>query len=187
MPNYRVSLAEKIFPASDLSEQISTAGTEASGTGCMKFMINGAMTIGTRDGATIEMSQEVGEENIFLFGKRVEEVRALQTKGYNPNDYINRCKVLKKVIRLISHDAFSVEEKGIFKPILDYLTGSDHYFVCADFESYSATQHRIERLYHHQKEWTEKAIVNVAKSGYFSSDRTILEYAKDVWDIPTKQ
>jgi len=187
LENYRVSLAEKIFPASDLSEQISTAGTEASGTGNMKFMMNGALTIGTLDGANIEMAQVVGEENIFIFGLKANEVEALKHKGYHPQKYIDKNSMLKEIFKLIHSGFFSPEDSKLFTPILQTLTQHDPYFVCADFESYCRTQDEVSKLYLDRDEWTQKSIINVAQSGYFSSDRTIREYAKDVWDIPVNK
>ncbi|MCQ9205230.1 MAG: glycogen/starch/alpha-glucan phosphorylase [Omnitrophica bacterium] len=184
LPNYRVSLAEKIFPASELSEQISTAGTEASGTGCMKFMMNGALTIGTFDGANIEIQEAVGEDNIFIFGLRVSQIQALKLAGYNPQDYIKTSKILKRAIRLIQKNFFSPSEPDIFEPIIKHLFGQDPYFVCADFDHYCFIQSKVSKIYHNKKLWIEKSIVNVANSGRFSSDRTIKEYAQHIWNIP---
>ncbi len=185
LENYRVSLAEKIFPASDLSEQISTAGTEASGTGNMKFMMNGALTIGTLDGANIEMAQKVGDENIFIFGLKAHEVEALRHKGYHPQNTIEKNPMLKEIFKLIHSGFFSPHDVKLFAPIVQSLTHHDHYLVCADFESYCQKQDEVSRLYLNKEEWTKKSITNVAQSGYFSSDRTIREYAKDVWNVPT--
>ncbi len=184
LENYRVSLAEKIFPASDLSEQISTAGTEASGTGNMKFMMNGALTVGTLDGANIEIAQAVGEENIFIFGLKAQEVAALKGGGYHPQRYIEQSPMLKEIFKLIDSGFFSLRDAKLFAPILQSLTGQDPYFVCADFESYCQIQDRISRMYLNKKEWTKKSIINVSQSGYFSSDRAIREYAKDIWNVP---
>jgi starch phosphorylase len=186
LENYRVSLAERIFPASDLSEQISTAGTEASGTGCMKFMVNGALTIGTLDGANIEIAKAAGLDNIFIFGMDIGHIYELQAKGYNPQEYIQRSGVLSEIIELIRNNFFSPVDFGLFEPILNYLVGSDHFFVCADFEDYVDTQARVSELYKNKDLWTQKSIINVAKSGKFSSDRTIREYAKEIWDVPCK-
>jgi len=187
MENYRVSLAERIFPASDLSEQISTAGTEASGTGCMKFMINGALTVGTYDGANIEIAEEVGEDNIFLFGLKSDEVQHLRNSGYDPRKYINKNPVLRNIFELIRSNFLSPVEFGIFEPIIDSLTYLDYFMVCADFQDYCDTQDRIEKLYASKSEWTKKAIINVAKSGKFSCDRSIEEYAKFIWSVPIKK
>ena len=183
LENYRVSLAEKIFPASELSEQISTAGTEASGTGNMKFMVNGALTIGTLDGANIEMANEVGQENMFIFGKQKHEIDSLKAQGYNPWDYVEASNTLKEIIHLIRSNFFSPVEPGIFNSIVDNLTQVDPFFVCADFESYCAKQAEVDSLYKKSQQWTEKSILNVAKSGRFSSDRTIADYANDIWGL----
>ena len=183
LENYRVSLAEKIFPASDLSEQISTAGMEASGTGCMKFMVNGALTVGTPDGANIEMAEEVGPENIFNFGLTVEDIQALSQKGYSPRSVIQGSPVLLEIFKLMQNNFFSPSEPGLFYPIIEELMTSDRYFVCADFEPFCAIQEKIAANYRDTKSWTEKAILNVARSGKFSSDRTIAEYARDIWHV----
>ena len=184
LENYQVSLAERIFPASDLSEQISTAGTEASGTGCMKFMVNGALTIGTQDGANIEIAEELGSENIFLFGKTSDEIQALSACGYDPQQYIDKSAVLTEIIRLIRGNFFSPVDAGLFEPILKSITSGDRYFVCADFEDYCATQDKVSALYTNSSLWTEKSIINTARSGKFSSDRAIMEYAKEIWNVP---
>ena len=184
LENYRVSLAEKIFPASDLSEQISTAGTEASGTGNMKFMMNGALTIGTLDGANVEMAEKVGDENIFIFGLRAHEVEALKHKGYQPQHFIEKSPVLKEIFKLIHSGFFSPHDAKLFAPIVQSLAHHDPYLVCADFESYCQTQDQISKMYLNKEEWTKKSIINVAQSGFFSSDRTIREYAKEVWNVP---
>jgi len=184
LENYRVSLAEKIFPASDLSEQISTAGTEASGTGNMKFMMNGALTIGTLDGANVEMADVVGAENIFIFGMKTPEVESLKNKGYHPQEYINKNPMLKEIFKLIQSGFFSPQDPKIFAPIIQSLAHHDPYFVCADFENYCQTQDQVSRMYMDKDEWAKKSIINVAQSGYFSSDRTIREYAKEIWNIP---
>jgi starch phosphorylase len=186
LENYRVSLAEKIFPASDLSEQISLAGTEASGTGCMKFMMNGALTIGTLDGANIEIANAVGKENMFLFGLTVKEVMDLRAKGYQPKDQIENLPLLKEAIALIESNFFSPVDHDLFKPLLDSITYQDPYCICADFESYCSTQDIVSWAYGNKKEWTQKSIVNVASSGIFSSDRTIKEYAEGIWGISPK-
>ncbi|MBP5449545.1 MAG: glycogen/starch/alpha-glucan phosphorylase, partial [Spirochaetales bacterium] len=183
LPNYRVSLAEKIFPASDLSEQISTAGKEASGTGNMKFQLNGALTIGTLDGANVEIKEEVGDDNIFIFGLTVEEVTKKLAEGYNPRDYYNSNARLKNVIDLISCGYFSSENPGLFQPIVDSLMNRDQYLLFADFQLYYDCQQRVAQVYKDQDKWTKMAILNVANTGKFSSDRTIKEYAEDIWDI----
>lgn len=187
LENYRVSLAEKIFPASDLSEQISTAGTEASGTGCMKFMMNGALTIGTHDGANIEIAEAVGRENIFIFGVTIEEIEKFKREGYWPQDYINRSLVLKEVLHLVQSNFFSPVDFNLFSPLTDNLNHTDPFFICADFDAYCATQSKVSQLYANKAEWTKISIINAAKSGKFSSDRTIREYAKEIWNIPYNQ
>ena len=184
LENYRVSLAEKIFPASDLSEQISTAGTEASGTGNMKFMMNGALTIGTLDGANIEIADVVGNDNIFIFGLKAHEVEALKRNGYHPRQYIDRSPMLQEIFKLISGGFFSPHDANLFAPIVQSLTECDPYLVCADFDSYCKTQDDVSRLYLDRDEWVKKSIINVAQSGFFSSDRTIREYAKEIWNVP---
>jgi len=183
LENYRVSLAERIFPASDLSEQISTAGTEASGTGCMKFMMNGALTIGTYDGANIEIAEAVGKDNIFVFGLTVDEINKLRARGYDPAEFIEKSSALKEALDMISNNFFSLEEQGIFKHIVDHLIYTDTFLLCADFDDYCAAQERVSALYKNNKEWTKKSIINVAKSGKFSSDRTVSDYAKDIWGV----
>lgn len=183
LENYRVSLAERIFPASDLSEQISTAGTEASGTGCMKFMMNGALTIGTYDGANIEIARETGEDNIFLFGLKEHQIRDLKQSGYNPQEYIRKSPVLSEVMHLIQSNFFSPVDINLFEPIYDSIFFSDPYFLCADFESYCSVQQQVSELYQKKNKWVEKSIINAAKSGKFSSDRTIKEYADQIWKI----
>jgi starch phosphorylase len=184
LPNYRVSLAEFIMPATDVSEQISTAGTEASGTGNMKFMLNGAVTIGTMDGANIEMWEEVGNDNIFIFGLRAPEVNELQAKGYNPWDFYHKNDTLKKVMDLIALGFFSPEEPQLFRPIYDsLLNGGDRYMVMADFESYIKCQQALSDAYRDDNRWTKMSILNVANMGKFSSDRTIQQYTDDIWDV----
>ncbi|GBU20492.1 glycogen phosphorylase [Fibrobacteres bacterium R8-0-B4] len=184
LPNYRVSLAEYVMPAADLSEQISTAGTEASGTGNMKFALNGALTIGTMDGANVEMHEEIGDDNIFIFGLRTNEVEALHRNGYNPWDFYNNSPKLKQVIDLISSGYFSPEDTGMFNPIYDtLLKNGDRFLVMADFDAYVKCQEDVSNCYRNQDEWTRKSILNVANMGKFSSDRPIAEYAKDIWGI----
>ncbi|MGB3082631.1 MAG: glycogen/starch/alpha-glucan phosphorylase [Candidatus Omnitrophota bacterium] len=183
LENYGVSLAEKIFPASNLSEQISTAGKEASGTGNMKFMLNGALTVGTWDGANIEIAKEVGEDNIFVFGHKVEEITELRQKGYNPQEWIQNDPLLSEVIELIKSDFFSQGESQIFKPILDAITGGDEYMVCADFKDYVSAQDRAAEAYADRDGWVRRSIINAACSGRFSSDRAIAEYADEIWNV----
>jgi len=182
--NYSVSLAEKIIPATDLSEQISTAGYEASGTGNMKFILNGALIIGTFDGATIEIAQEVGEENIFLFGLKAHEVKELKKRGYNPREFYERDPELKQALDMINNDYFNRNEPGIFQFLFqNVVLYSDHYCLLADYRSYVDTQERAARLFNNREEWTKKSILNTARSGKFSSDRTVREYAEEIWKV----
>ncbi len=183
LENYCVSVAEKIFPASDLSEQISTAGKEASGTGNMKFMLNGALTIGTWDGANIEIAQEVGPDNIFIFGLKAHEVAELRARGYDPLEYVKHNALLGEVLRLIREDFFSQVEPQIFKPLLDSLIWHDEYLLFADFEDYVFTQDKVSKTFLNREEWIRKSIINTANSGKFSSDRTAREYAEEIWKI----
>jgi starch phosphorylase len=183
LPEYDVTLAEKLIPASDVSNQISTAGYEASGTSNMKFMMNGALTIGTRDGATIEMAEEAGEENFFLFGLTADQV-ASSRGWYNPHWHYEHEPETRAALDLISSDYFSRKEPGIFAPIYDtLLTDGDHYMHLADLKSYLDTDQRLRDLYANSDGWVRKAILNVAGSGKFSSDRTIGEYASQIWEV----
>ncbi len=182
LENYRVSLAEKVFPASDLSEQVSTAGKEASGTGNMKFSLNGALTIGTLDGANVEIAEEVGDENIFIFGKKVEEVQEILEEGYRPWEYLQSVPDLKRIIDFLATGFFNPGEPDVMTPILENLIQHDPYLVFADFESYLAAQAEVDKTYRDQTKWTEMAILNVARMGKFSTDRTIDQYNKEVWD-----
>jgi len=187
LPEYNVSLAERLIPASDVSEQISTAGYEASGTGNMKFMMNGALTIGTRDGATIEMAQEAGEENFFLFGLTAQQV-ADSTGYYNPNWHYQHEPETREAIDLLRSGHFNKYEPGAFDPVLDaLLTLGDHYRHLADLTDYSRAHKELAALYSKPEEWSRKAIINVACSGEFSSDRTIREYARDIWKLQVSQ
>ncbi|XP_063059808.1 glycogen phosphorylase, muscle form [Engraulis encrasicolus] len=183
LENYRVTLAEKAIPAADLSEQISTAGTEASGTGNMKFMLNGALTIGTMDGANVEMNEEAGEGNLFIFGMRVEDVDEMDKKGYNAHDYYSRIPELKQCMDQISGGYFSPKEPGLFKDIVDLLMYHDRFKVFADYEDYIKCQDHVSAVYKNPKVWTKKVIYNIAGSGKFSSDRTISQYAREIWGV----
>jgi starch phosphorylase len=183
LPEYCVSLAEHLIPASDVSNQISTAGYEASGTSNMKFMMNGALTIGTRDGATIEMATEAGEENFFLFGLTAEQV--IGSRGwYNPHWHYENEPETRQALDLISSDYFSRNEPGVFVPLREMLlTQGDHYMHLADLKSYLDGDERLRALYADADEWARKALLNVAGSGKFSSDRTIAQYAAEIWNV----
>jgi len=184
LKNYRVSLAERIFPAADLSEQISTAGKEASGTGNMKFALNGALTIGTLDGANVEIREAVGAENFFLFGLTVPEVQELRRRGYNPWDWYRGDADLKAVVDAIATGVFSPGEPSLFQPLVDsLLNGGDPYLVLADFRAYVNAQDEVSRAWLDYERWTRMAILNVARTGRFSSDRTIRQYASGVWNL----
>lgn len=181
--NYSVSLAEKIIPAAELSEQISTAGFEASGTGNMKFALNGALTIGTMDGANIEIREEVGADNIFIFGLLADEVLKLKNNGYEPRFYYEKDAELKRAIDMIASDYFNRKEPGIFKSIVESLLNVDYYCLLADYRSYIQTQEKVNALYQDLDAWTRKSILNVARIGKFSSDRSVQEYAKYIWKV----
>jgi starch phosphorylase len=182
LPDYSVSMAERLIPAADVSNQISTAGYEASGTSNMKFMMNGALTIGTRDGATIEMAEEAGEENFFLFGLTAEQVAG--SRGwYKPQWHYDNDPEARGALDLIFSDYFSRDEPGVFAPLRDaLLTHGDYYMHLADLKSYLQADQQLCDLYANPAGWSSKAILNVASSGKFSSDRTIAEYAADIWN-----
>ena len=185
LSDYRVSLAERIIPASDLSEQISTAGTEASGTGNMKFALNGALTIGTLDGANIEIREAVGKENFFLFGKTIDDVKDIRAAGsHNPWDYYNSSPEIRHILDCLSGDFLNLEQPGLYRPVREALLEfGDHYLHLADFPSYLETQQRVDEVYRDQATWSRMCLMNIANMGQFSSDRTILEYAKDIWNL----
>ncbi|WNG29698.1 glycogen/starch/alpha-glucan phosphorylase [Cystobacter fuscus] len=183
IPNYRVSLAERIIPAADVSEQISTAGWEASGTGNMKFMLNGALTLGTLDGANVEIRQAVGDDNFFLFGLTADEVIARKRAGYRPREEYERNVELREALDLIGSGFFSPEDKNLFRPLVNSLLEEDRYLVLADFGSYAAKQQEVARAYKDTERWTRMAIHNVAHGGIFSSDRTIKQYAEEIWRV----
>jgi len=183
LPNFNVTNGQRVYPAANLSEQISTAGKEASGTGNMKFSMNGALTIGTLDGANIEIRDEVGAENFFLFGLSTEEVFAAKARGYNPLDYYNANQGLKDVIDLIRSGFFSRGDTELFKPLIDGLMYHDPYMLFADFQSYIECQETVAAAYRNTELWTRMSILNTARSGKFSSDRTIREYCRDIWHV----
>ena len=183
VPNYNVSLAERIIPAADLSEQISTAGMEASGTGNMKFALNGALTIGTLDGANIEIKDRVGDENIVIFGLTAAEVAEKRANGYNPREVIEGSRELHQAIEAISSGVFSPDDPHRYTGLMDGLYDSDWFLLAADFDSYAAAQREVDRRWEDQKGWRKSAIHNIANVGWFSSDRTIAEYAKDIWKV----
>uniref|UniRef100_A0A3P9H4G4 Alpha-1,4 glucan phosphorylase n=1 Tax=Oryzias latipes TaxID=8090 RepID=A0A3P9H4G4_ORYLA len=183
LENYRVSLAEQVIPAADLSEQISTAGTEASGTGNMKFMLNGALTIGTMDGATVEMAEEAGEENLFIFGLKVADVDELDRKGYNAKEYYDSLPELKLAVDQIQSGYFSPSEPELFREVTEMLMKHDRFKVFADYESYVKRQEQVSELYENPREWTKVVIRNIAAAGKFSSDRTISQYAREIWGV----
>ncbi len=183
VPNYNVSKAEWLIPAADLSEQISTAGMEASGTGNMKFALNGALTIGTLDGANIEIMERVGRDNIFIFGMTADEVAAERANGYNPRGVIEGSPELRQAVEAIANGVFSPDDPHRYRDLMNGLYDSDWFLVAADFDSYAAAQRQVDSLWRDQSMWRTKAIHNIANVGWFSSDRTIAEYAKDIWGV----
>ena len=186
LANYNVSLAESIIPAADLSEQISTAGLEASGTGNMKLALNGALTIGTMDGANVEIHERVGKENIFIFGLRADEVQDCRNNRQGGRDTIEHSPILKEVMAGIRAGLFSPDEPDRFKDIVEALTNWDHFLVTADFDTYYAEQRKVDDLWSDQNKWWKASLLNTARVGWFSSDRTIKEYASEIWNVPTK-
>jgi starch phosphorylase len=183
IPDFNVKISQRIYPAADLSEQISTAGTEASGTGNMKFAMNGALTIGTLDGANVEIRDAVGEDNFFLFGKTVEQVEKIRSAGYQPRNIYNQNENLRDVINLINSGLFSHGDKDLFRPLTDNLLTIDPFLVCADFQDYLDCQERVSDSYRDQDLWLRSSILNVARCGQFSSDRAIREYCADIWRV----
>ncbi|RZI94484.1 MAG: glycogen phosphorylase, partial [Microbacterium sp.] len=179
-----VTLAERVIPAADLSEQISLAGKEASGTGNMKFALNGALTIGTDDGANVEIRQLVGDENFFLFGMSEPEVEALWARGYRPADFYQQDDDLRRAMDLIASGAFSGGDRSVFEPIVSNLLYDDRFMVLADFSTYVAAQKRVDEAYGDEEAWTRSAILNVARSGFFSSDRSMRDYIDRIWHTP---
>jgi len=184
LPNFNVSNGQRIYPAADLSEQISTAGKEASGTGNMKFSMNGALTIGTLDGANIEIREAVGKENFFLFGCTAAEIENLAREQRRPATFIENNPELQETMQLIRSGLFSRGDAGLFQPLLDSLTHSDPFYVCADFASYSACQQQVSNAFQHEDRWAQMSILNTARMGWFSSDRSIHEYCDDIWNLP---
>ncbi len=184
LPNFNVTNGQRLYPAAELSEQISTAGKEASGTGNMKFCMNGALTIGTSDGANIEICNEVGAENFFMFGLLAPEVYALKSRGYRPAGYYETNDDLRAAIDLIGDGFFSRGDVRLFRPIVDGLMNWDPYLVFADFQAYSECQTQVDRAYQDVERWTRMSILNTARSGKFSSDRTVREYIDEIWKAP---
>lgn len=187
LPDYRVSLAEKIIPAADLSEQISTAGQEASGTGNMKFMLNGALTVGTLDGANVEMLEEAGADNIFIFGLKSEEIAdMIKNDTYQPAEYYHRFPEIRRVLDSFRDNTFCADEQGLFQWIYHrMMNNEDPYFHLPDFLPYIQVQDQIDEEYQDQANWTKKAILNVARSGKFSSDRSVSDYNRLIWNKKT--
>ena len=181
VPNYNVSLAEIMVPAADLSEQISTAGMEASGTGNMKFALNGALTIGTLDGANVEMRDHVGEENIVIFGMTAEEVANVRAEGHNPRAIIEQSRELSQALAAISSGVFSPDDRNRFTGLVDGIYNHDWFMVAADFDAYSKAQREVDAIWTDKTSWYSKTIRNTARMGWFSSDRTIRQYAKEIW------
>jgi starch phosphorylase len=181
LADYNVKLGERVYPASDLSEQISTAGKEASGTGNMKFAMNGALTVGTLDGANVEIREQVGAENFFLFGKTAEEISALHREGYRPWELIGSMPELADVLRLIEQGHFSNGDSELFRPLLQNLTGRDPFFVLADFDDYLRAQAEVDQAWGDRQRWNRMSLLNSARTGFFSSDRSIREYAQRIW------
>jgi starch phosphorylase len=183
LPNFNVKNAQQVFPAADLSEQISTAGKEASGTGNMKFAMNGALTIGTLDGANIEIREAVGEENFFLFGLSAQEVVALKSAGYRPADYLAGNDLLADVVNLLEAGFFSGGDHQLFEPLVSALKYHDPFMVLADFAAYADCHRSVEASFSDSRSWTRMSILNVAHMGYFSSDRAVEEYRREIWHV----
>jgi len=183
LADYNVKLSERVYPAADLSEQISTAGLEASGTGNMKFMMNGALTIGTLDGANVEIRQEVGDNNFFLFGHTAEGIASLHRDGYRPWERIAAMPLLQEILGLIGQGHFSRGDRDLFQPLLNNLNSSDPFFVVADFEDYLRAQQTVASTWADRRRWSRMTLLNTARSAYFSSDRAIAEYAEGIWEV----
>src|SRR5262249_6882982 len=184
LPDFNVTFGQRVYPAADLSEQISTAGKEASGRGNTKFAMNGALTIGTLDGANIEIREEVGDDNFFLFGLTTEQVYELQRRGYNPRTYYDSNAELKEAIDQIASGHFSNGDTSVFKPLVDNLLHQDPFLVLADYAAYVECQDRVGAAYRDQDNWSRMSILNVARMGKFSSDRSIREYCQNIWQSP---
>jgi starch phosphorylase len=184
LPNYNVSMAEIIIPAADLSEQISTAGLEASGTGNMKFALNGALTIGTLDGANVEIRECVGNENIVIFGLKADEVAARRAEGHNPRAVIEASQELRQALEAISSGVFSPDQPDLYKDLIGGLYEHDWFMVAADFDSYAEAQRRVDDIWRESPRWYGMTIRNTARVGWFSSDRTIRQYANEIWKVP---
>jgi len=184
LPNYNVSLAESIIPASDLSEQISTAGMEASGTGNMKLALNGALTIGTLDGANVEIKERVGDDHIFIFGLTADEVAARRRDGMGTRDLVAASPMLQQVLDQVSSGVFSPSQPDLYKDLVSSLLDHDHFLVLSDFESYADAQAKVRAHWKDQKAWRKSSILNTAHMGWFSSDRSIRDYARDIWNVP---
>ena len=182
-PDFNVKHGQNIYPAADLSEQISTAGKEASGTGNMKFSMNGALTIGTLDGANVEIRDEVAPENFFLFGLTADQVASLKAQGYNPQDCYHSDVELKRVIDVINTGLFAHGDKRLFRPLTDHLLYHDEYLLMADYRSYVDCQEEVNRAFQDSARWTRMSIINTARMGKFSSDRAIHEYARKIWNL----
>jgi starch phosphorylase len=184
LPNYNVSLAEMIMPAADLSEQISTAGLEASGTGNMKFALNGALTIGTLDGANVEISEKVGAENIVIFGLTADEIEDRRRTGHNPRAIIGANAQLSEALDTIASGIFSPDDRTRYRGLIDNLMTTDWFMVTADYAAYAAAQRQVDALWTDPKAWYGKTIRNTANVAWFSADRTIREYGRDIWNVP---
>jgi glycogen phosphorylase len=187
VPDYSVSLGQRIYPAADLSEQISTAGKEASGTGCMKFMMNGAVAIGTLDGANIEIRDEVGAENFFLFGLTADQVSDRLNQGYRPRDVYNASPLLREVMDGLASGRFSNGDRDLFAPLVSDLLNVDRFLVLADFDDYVRVQGEAGEAFRDVTHWSRMSALNTARSGKFSSDRAIREYCSDIWNVPVSR
>jgi starch phosphorylase len=187
LPNYNVSLAETIIPAADLSEQISTAGMEASGTGNMKMALNGALTVGTLDGANVEIKEQVGDENIFIFGLTAQEVEASRAKGIDSSQTIAASPLLREALDEVASGVFSPDDPGRYRGLVDILTHHDYFMVCADFQAYWDAQMKVDERWRDKAGWWRASVLNTANMGWFSSDRTIKEYTTEIWNAPFRE